>query len=173
MVERHDQAGGSAQAQTQRAHPYRTAWQTRDLEVWGQALAADVVLYSPILRTPFRGREAAIELFGVLFEKLGEVEITDELAEGDSRVFFWRARVGARTIEGVDLVRKEPGGKITEIKVMIRPLVDIATFAGAIGPQLAAKRGRLRGPLARFLNAPLRSIFALIDTIASRLTQRR
>lgn len=130
-------------------------------------------MYSPILRRPFTGREAAVELFGVLFNALGEVEITDELTDGDTHVFFWRDEIGARTIEGVDLIRHDPAGKITEIKVMIRPLVDIATFAGAIGPQLAAKRGRLRGPLARALNAPVRSIFLLIDTIASRLTQRR
>jgi hypothetical protein len=76
-------------------HPYRAAWQTRDVYTWGQELAPDVVLYSPILTTPFRGREAAIELFGVLFEKLGALEITDELVDGDTHAFFWHVQVGS------------------------------------------------------------------------------
>ena len=153
-------------------HPYRTAWRERDPDAWGQALAPGVVIHSPILREPFRGREQAVELFGVLFDALGEVEITDEFTDGDTHVFFWRVRIGARTVEGLDKIRHDQTGTINEITVMIRPLVDIATFAAAIGPGLAAKRGRLRGPLVWFLNAPLRSVFALIDAIASRLTQR-
>jgi len=148
------------------------AWRTRDLDAWAEALAPDVVMHSPVIRTPFNGRDAAVELFGVLFDTLGEVNITDELLDGDSHAFFWRAQIGTRTIEGVDLVRSDEAGRVSEINVMIRPLVDIATFAGAIGPQLAAKRGPLRGPLVRLLNAPLRSIFILVDFIASRLTQR-
>lgn len=171
MVERHDQAGGSARAQTQ-AHPYRTAWRTRDLDRWADALAPDVVMHSPILTTPFEGREAAIELFGVLFDVLGEVEITDELVDGDSRAFFWQANIGASRIEGVDLVRSNQDDKIFEIKVLIRPLVDIATFAAAIGPPLAAKRGAGRALLLRVLSLPLRAILFAADTIASRLLHR-
>jgi len=55
--------------------------------MWAQALAGDVVMYSPILTRPFRGREDAIELFGVLFDELGEMQITDELSDGDTHAF--------------------------------------------------------------------------------------
>jgi hypothetical protein len=168
MVERHEGPGGSA-----RAHPYLTAWRTHDLDGWADALAPDIVMHSPILKTPFKGREAAVELFGVLFNTLGEIEITDQFIDGDSHAFFWQLNIGARTIEGVDLIRTNHDGKIFEIKVLIRPLVDIATFASAIGPSLAARRGTLRGPLVRVMNLPLRTIFALIDMVASHLTQRR
>jgi hypothetical protein len=36
-------------------HPYVTAWRTRDLAGKGAALATDVVLDPPLLKTPFRG----------------------------------------------------------------------------------------------------------------------
>lgn len=172
MVERRDHPGGSADAQA-RAHPYLTAWRTRDLDRWGDALAPDVVMHSPILRRPFAGREAAVELFGVLFDVLEEVEITGGFVEGDSHVFFWKANVGVSRIEGVDLIRSNQEGKICEIKVMIRPLVDIATFAAAIGPPLAAKRGAGRALLLRFLSLPLRAILLAADAVASRLLHRR
>jgi len=155
------------------AHPFRTAWRTRDLDAWADALALDVVLHSPTLKTPFRGREVATELYGILFDAFGDVEITDELAHADSHAFFWRANIGNRTIEGADLLRFDEHGKISEVRVLIRPLVDIATFAAVIGPPLAAKRGRIRGLLVRLMTLPLRAILAVADTVATRLIQRR
>lgn len=155
------------------AHPYRTAWQTRDLDAWADALAPDVELYSPIFNSPFRGREAAIELFEVLFRAAGTVEITDELSSGDTHAFFWRADFDGRPVEGVDLIRHDRDGKITEIRVSIRPLVGIAAFGVAVGPPLARKRGALRAPLLRLLMVPFNAILALADVVASRLVQRR
>jgi hypothetical protein len=151
-------------------HPYRMAWQTRDLAAWAEALASDVVMNSPVFRAPFTGRNAAIELFGVLFEVLGDVEITHEFHQGQVDVFFWHATLGIRGVDGVDLLRRDGDGKICEITVLIRPLINIAIFASAVGPALAAKRGRVRGLAARLLTVPLTPFFALIDLVASRLT---
>jgi hypothetical protein len=81
--------------------------------------------------------------------------------------------VGGRRIEGADLLRSDERGKITEIWVLIRPLADIAAFAGAVGSPLAAKRGSGRAPLLRFLTLPLKAILLVADAVASRLVQRR
>lgn len=151
-------------------HPFRTAWRTRNLDEWIDGLSADVVLHSPVVRKPFRGRSAARELYGVLFETLGEVEITSELTSTDNtRAFFWQADVGGRRIEGTDLLRYDEHGKVAEITVMIRPLVSIAIFASAIGSPLAAKQSATRSALGRLLTLPLKGIFTLIDVTASRL----
>lgn len=155
------------------AHPLRAAWQTRDLDAWAGALAEDVELHSPVFRMPFRGREAVIELFGVLFDALGNIDITDELVADHSHALFWHADVGGRRIEGADLLRSDEHGKITEIRVLIRPLADIAVFAAAAGPPLAAKRGSGRALLLRFLTLPLKAILLAADAVASRLLHRR
>jgi hypothetical protein len=155
------------------AHPFRTAWQTRNLDDWADALAPDVVLHSPLVTTPFVGREVAIELYGVLFEVFGDVDITHELDDGRSHAFFWRAQLGAQSIEGADLLSYDEHGKIAEVTVLIRPLLGIATFAAAAGPPLAARQSSARGTLARLLTIPLRSLFAIIDTLSTRLGQRR
>jgi hypothetical protein len=151
-------------------HPFRTAWRTRDLDDWMQALSPEIVLRSPVVRKPFRGRSAARELYGVLFETLGQVEITSELTStDDTHAFFWQADVGGRRIEGTDLLRYDEHGKIAEITVLIRPLVSIGVFASAIGPPLAARRSAATGALGRLLTLPLKGILTLVDVAASRL----
>jgi hypothetical protein len=150
-------------------HPFRTAWRTRDLDTWIEALSPEIVLRSPVVRTPFRGRPAARELYGVLFDTFGEVEFVGEFADADSHAFFWRANVAGRVIEGTDLLHHDEQGKIAEIRVLIRPLVDIAVFAAAIGPPLAARRSPVRGALARLLMLPLKGILTVADAVASRL----
>jgi hypothetical protein len=57
--------------------------------------------------------------------------------------------------------------------VMIRPLVGIEAFAGAVGPSLAARRGALHAALLRLLSLPLKVTLALADAVAPRLVQRR
>ena len=153
-------------------HPFRAAWETRDLDAWSATFAPDIVLHSPLIQTPFAGKETATELYGVLFEALGEVDITHESSDGDSHVFFWRAVAGRRTIEGADLIRVDSEGRIREVRVLIRPLANLAAFAEVAGPPLAAKRGRIRAWLTRVLGLPLRPIFAAFDFLAPRLTQR-
>jgi hypothetical protein len=126
-----------------------------------------------MIRSPFEGREAARELFGVLFDVFGDFEITKRFAEGDSGSYFWRARLGDRTIEGVDLVKLDDAGKIAEIRVMIRTLVGIATFASAVGPQLAGRHGRLRAVIARLMTLPLAAFLTFADLSSTRLLQGR
>jgi hypothetical protein len=154
-------------------HPFRAAWETRDLDAWVAALAPDVVLHSPVVTEPFRGREAAAELYEILFERFGEVELTHEFGEGDTHVFFWLADLGGRRIEGTDLLRTNERGEIDEVTVMIRPLVDIGLFAGAVGPPLARRRGAVQAFVLTLLTLPLRGLLALADVVAPRLTQRR
>jgi hypothetical protein len=47
--------------------------------------------------------------------------------------------------------------------------VDIAVFAAAIGPPLAARQSSMRGALVRLLMLPLKVILNVTDTVASRL----
>jgi SnoaL-like domain len=154
-------------------HPFRAAFETRDLDAWIGALAPDVVVHSPIIRTPFTSRDAVAELYGVLFNALGQLDISDEFAVGDSHAFFWRVDIDGRWVEGADVVRHDEHGMICEITALIRPLADIAVFAAAVGPPLARKRGWLRVPLLRLLTLPLRAILIIADAIATRLVQRR
>jgi hypothetical protein len=154
-------------------HPFRAFWESGDLEVWIDALATDVELHSPLITAPFRGRETAAELYGVLFDQLDDFEVADEFSSGSSYVCFWHADVGGRRIEGADFIRSNAQGKIAEVTVLIRPLVSIAAFARGTGPPLAAKRGRLRAVLVGLFNIPLTVLSVVTDIVAPRLILRR
>jgi hypothetical protein len=154
-------------------HPFRVAWRTHDLTAWADAMAEDIVLYSPIIDKPFVGRDAAIELFGVLFDSLSVFDITGEFADGDTHVFLWRATARRRSFEGIDVIRSNGDGKICEIRVQIRPLTGIGRFAAAIGPPLAHRRGPIWGTTLRLLAPSVSATFAAINVIAMRFTTRR
>jgi hypothetical protein len=151
------------------AHPFLKLWQTRDLDAWADALTPDVTIHSPIFTAAslFSGRETAIDLYSVLFDALPGLKITSELHDGNLSVFSWHAEIRGKDVEGADFVRRDEHGKVCEIKVMIRPLVGVAAFAKAIGPPVAAKRGKFRGPVVHVLTIPLPTLFTVIDKIAS------
>lgn len=157
------------------AHPFRMLWQTHDLDAWAGALTPDVTIHSPIFTAVslFSGREIAIDLYRVLLDVLPGLRISNELHNGNMSVFWWQAEIGGRDIEGADFVRRDEHGKVCEIKVMIRPLVSVAVFAKAVGPSVASKRGKLRGPVVRVLTIPLPALFIIIDKIASLILKVR
>src|SRR3954464_5925424 len=88
-------------------HPFRRAWETRDVDAWAAALADDVVVHSPVITSPFAGRAAVRELYEVLFAAFGRVDIFAELTGGDARMFSWRGEMGGRLVAGED---RRPGG---------------------------------------------------------------
>ena len=154
---------------TDDAHPFVTAWRTRDVHAWAAHFAPGIVLRSPIIESTFVGASTAAELFSALFESFGAFEVNEHFANGQSHAFVWHGTLGRHPVEGVDLVRHNGDGKIAEITVYIRPLVGIATTATGFGPALAARRGRTRGLLTRATTLPLRALFVAIDRIATRL----
>jgi hypothetical protein len=150
-------------------HPFRRAWETRDLDEWSAALDDGVVVHSPLIRTPFRGRQVVTDLYETIFETFKDVEIEHELNDGRETAFFWKATVGGSPVDGVDLVRVDAQGKVSEISVYFRPLVSLGAFAAAAGPGIAGKRNSVLGAIARVATAPLRLLFSMIDRIATAL----
>jgi hypothetical protein len=74
-------------------------------------------------------------------DSLGEMECVLN-HPGDPAFFAWRTNVGAEPLEGVDVVRLDGDGRVTEVTVLMRPLRGIAAFAEATGPRLADRRSR-------------------------------
>jgi SnoaL-like domain len=120
------------------ASDFRAAIERRDLDGMVAALADDVVLHSPVSFKPFEGKEAVAGLFEILLRTFEDFRYTDELPGEDVHALIFRARVGDRDIEGLDLVRPGPDGRIVDFTVMVRPLTGVVALAEAVGAQLAA-----------------------------------
>jgi hypothetical protein len=120
-------------------HPrFRAAIEARDHAGMVAAFAPDAVLRSPVSFKPFEGREAISTLLAILLETFEDFHYTDEF-EGDGKAaLIFRARVGDREVEGLDLFRFDAEGAIAELTVMVRPMSAVIALAEAVGPKLAA-----------------------------------
>ena len=121
---------------------FRKAVEAGDLEEMMAQFAEDAVLHSPVTFTPFEGRAAIRQLLTILFETFQDFQYTDELeAEDGARALIFRARVGDRDLQGLDLIRFDESGLIRDLTVMIRPRSAIEALLAKVGPRLAELRG--------------------------------
>jgi hypothetical protein len=122
------------------ASDFRDAIERRDLDGMVATLADDVVLHSPVSFKPFQGREAVAQLFEILVRTFEDFRYTDDLPGEEVHAMIFRARIGDREVEGLDLIRPGPDGLIADFTVMVRPLTGVVALAEAVGPQLAAAK---------------------------------
>ena len=115
---------------------------TRDASGLGELLADDVVFHSPVVHTPQIGRaittmylSAALHVFGnESFRYVREV-----VGESDA-VLEFETEIDGIVVNGVDMIRWNADGKITEFKVMVRPLKAINIIHQKMGEMLQARR---------------------------------
>jgi hypothetical protein len=150
------------------ADDFRDAWNTRDHAAMVALFTPGAVLRSPIITTPFEGRERLSALYRALFDNLPPMEFTGEAKLPDGReVIFWKTVFESGTVlEGMDLVTLDADGLGTEVTVMMRPLVGTAEFLKAIGPDLARQKGRWRGELIKRVNAGFSANAKMTDRMA-------
>jgi hypothetical protein len=117
---------------------FRAAVEAKDHEGMVAAMAPDAVLRSPVTFKPFEGRDAVAKLFAILLETFEDFRYTDEFEADGKAALIFRARVGDRDVEGLDLFRFGDDGQIAELTVMVRPLSAAIALAEAVGPKLAA-----------------------------------
>jgi hypothetical protein len=121
---------------------FRLAVESQSLDDMMAAFAADAVLHSPVTFQPFEGREAIGQLLGILLEVFEDFHYTDELRAPDgTTALIFRARVGDRELEGLDLIRFDAGGLIRDFTVMVRPRSAIEALLREVGSRLAQAQG--------------------------------
>ncbi len=120
-------------------HRFRTAVESRDLDAMVACLAPDVVFHSPVTFKPYEGREAVGALLGVVSETFEDFRYTDELEGAAVHALVFRARVGDKQVEGLDVIREDSDGLIADLTVMVRPLSAAIALAEAVGKGLAER----------------------------------
>ena len=120
---------------------FRKAVEAGDLEEMMAQFAEDAVLHSPVTFKPFEGRAAIQQLLTILLDIFQDFRYTDELeAQDGTAALIFRARVGDRDLQGLDLIRFDEAGLIRDLTVMIRPRSAIEALLAEVGPRLAASR---------------------------------
>ncbi len=116
---------------------FREAVERRDLGSVQELFAADIVFHSPATFHPFVGRETVARLIGEVAQVFEGFHYTDELQSERTHALIFRARVGDREVEGIDLMRLDEDGLIVDFTVMVRPISGLLPFAQAVGERLA------------------------------------
>ena len=100
-----------------------------------ELLADDVIFYSPVVFTPQKGKDltklylmAAGNTFGGDDAKDADglkessFHYTKEVLTGNQAILEFETKIEGKYINGVDIITFNDEGKISEFKVMIRPL---------------------------------------------------
>ena len=101
--------------------------QTRNFAGLNALLADDVVFHSPVAHTPQAGKSLALMYLGAAFKVFFNESFcyVRELADGNGAILEFQLEIDGISINGVDMIRWNDEARITEFKVMLRPLKAI------------------------------------------------
>jgi hypothetical protein len=122
--------------------PFRAAVEAKDFDRVTATLAPDVQFRSPAVFKPYEGAEAV----GMLLRTVALVLVPTlsyqwQVQEEDREVLCFKATVGDRDVEGVDLLRYDAQGRVAELVVMMRPVSGLIAMRDEMGKLLAAQQG--------------------------------
>ncbi|MDD7940319.1 nuclear transport factor 2 family protein [Actinomycetospora lutea] len=117
---------------------FRAAVERGDIDAAVALLAEDVAFSSPVVHTPYRGRDAVAPILRAVFTVFEDFRYVDEIGGGggEDHVLVFRARVGDRELEGIDLLHHDASGAIDRLTVMIRPLSALQAVATTMREEL-------------------------------------
>lgn len=119
--------------------PFRAAVEARDMDAAVALLSDQVVFHSPIVFTPYRGREAVGLILRAVVEVFQDFRYVREIGAPDSadHALVFRARVGEFELEGCDFLHLGQDGSIEELTVMVRPIKAALALAEAMKAKLS------------------------------------
>lgn len=131
--------GGTAHAGVATWHAYMNGG--GDPQALRDMLAADAVFHSPVVHTPQEGRDKVFAYLHAASHVLGgdDFRYEREIIDGDQAMLEFATTLDGIHINGVDIIRWNGDGKISDFKVMVRPLKAINKVWEKMGAMLAAQ----------------------------------
>ena len=114
----------------------------RDIAGLDSLLADDVVFHSPVVHTPQRGKQVTTQYLSAAFHVFfnDSFRYVRELAGSHDAILEFKVEIDGIEVNGVDMMAWNDDGRITEFKVMLRPLKAINLIHQKMGEMLAARR---------------------------------
>jgi SnoaL-like domain len=102
-------------------------------------IAPNAVFHSPVVHTPQEGTEKVFAYLWAAAEVLGNESFSyaRELIDGDQACLEFTCVLNGVQVNGIDLIRWNADGQITDFKVMVRPLKAMNAVWEAMAAQLA------------------------------------
>ena len=118
------------------AAAFERAVEERDLDALVSALAPDVVFRSPVVYRPYEGREITARILEAVTRVFDDFEYVRRFEAEEGAALIFKARVGDREVDGLDLLRFDDEGLVSELTVMVRPMSGVQALAAAMGEEL-------------------------------------
>ncbi len=114
-----------------------------DPEALAELLADDAVFHSPVVHTPQVGKQVVMAYLVAAAHVLGNdsFRYVRELVDGDEMMLEFVTELDGVAINGIDIISWNEAGKISDFKVMVRPLKAINKVWEMMGAQLSAAKG--------------------------------
>lgn len=130
--------GNQTEAVRRGAAALRVALESGDIPAASQTLAPDVVFHSPIVFQDYVGREAVTALLTIVARVFVGFHYVREFAAPDGHALVFRATVGGRDLEGIDILTIGEDGLIHDFTVMVRPYSAATALREAMAARMAA-----------------------------------
>lgn len=112
----------------------------RDVQGLEQLLADEVVFHSPVVHTPQVGKLITRKYLAAAFQVFfnDSFRYVRELRGDRDAMLEFEVQLDGITVNGLDMIKWNEAGKITEFKVMLRPLKAVNLIHQKMGEMLRA-----------------------------------
>lgn len=112
--------------------------ENKDVDGLADLLADSVIFHSPIVHTPQAGKSITTLYLNAAFHVLNNdtFKYLREVIQGNHAVLEFQTIIDGILINGVDMITWDADGRITDIKVMLRPLKAINLVHRMMGEML-------------------------------------
>ena len=121
-----------------RSDAFRAAAERKDFSAVDELFSEDVAFRSPVVFKPYEGREALRMILGAVVEVFEDFRYVEQVEHETTAFLLFKARVGSREVDGVDVLSFAADGRIRELTVMVRPMSGIHALAEAMRGRLEA-----------------------------------
>ncbi|MBQ4820152.1 nuclear transport factor 2 family protein [Aquimarina sp. MMG016] len=113
--------------------------ENRDTTKLDDLIADKAVLYSPVVWTPLQGKNIVSTYLIAACKIIATEDFTyvREVADHEHAILEFSTVIDGISVEGVDMLQFNDQGKLTEIKVMVRPLKAMNIVHQKMGEFLA------------------------------------
>ncbi len=124
--------------------------QARTLNIWHEIVRdkdilrlpdiihPDAVFRSPMVYKPYQGRDTLVFVLSQVMDIFENFTYHREMMDMDNKSAFleFTANIGDKSLKGLDLIRFDETGLITEFEVLIRPMSGLIALAEQMGPRM-------------------------------------
>ena len=100
---------------------FRSAVEKHDLDAVMEVFADEVTFHSPIVFKPYHGKDELRFVLSGVMQVFEDLHYIGEYRSEEGAVLHFRARIGDRELDGVDMLHFRSDGLCDDFTVMVRP----------------------------------------------------